>query len=272
MIENTYESHARIISADLPIIFHMDVVRNTRVFPHWHENVEFLCCFEGSGTVISDSEEIEMHKGDTVIINSKHIHSITSNNCVKYYCLIIDSGFFRENGIDVNLFKFQNKITDRHITDLMRNIHDAYINLNSDIYIAENKTAISVFTTYIAKNYSCKVNQKKSVSKNNEAVIKAIEYINNNYQRKLTIEEISCVAGYSKYHFLRLFKDATGYTPVDHINATRCEKAKSMLLESTEPISKICLDCGFDNPSYFTKIFKNYHHCLPLEFRKKYSK
>lgn len=271
-MEKIYESHSEIKSSELPFIFHMDIVRNTTVHPHWHENIEFLCCFEGSGTVLADSEEIKMNSGDTIIINSKHIHSITSDKSAKYYCLIIDNSFFEDNGININLFNFKNKITDPQITQFMLRIHDTYINLSSDFYIAENRTALSIFMTYVTKKYSFKIEYDNTPSKSHIAVLNAIDYINNNYSKKLLIDEISKNSGYSKYHFTRIFKETTGYTIVDHINATRCEKAKKMLIDTTEPISKISIDCGFEQASYFTKTFKKYYHCLPIEFRKKYSK
>lgn len=272
MDKNTHESHSRIKKSSLPFIFHVDIVMNERIYTHWHENTEFLCCFEGAGNVLSDSEEMEMKAGDTIVINSNHIHSIMSDDCVKYYCLIIDNSFFKENGINIDNLIFEDKINDKKIPELMQNICDAYLNTDSEFYIAENRLALSAFMTYISKKYSNKINPSYSRPKSHIAVLNAIDYINNHYNERISIDDISKASGYSKYHFARIFKDATGYTIVDHINATRCEIAKNMLLETNESVSQICIDCGFEYPSYFTKTFKNYYHCLPSQFRKKYAK
>ena len=271
-MEKNIHELLKINNPDLPFVFHMNVVRKISVHTHWHESTEFLCCFEGSGTVISDSREIKMSVGDTVIINSKRIHSIMSDSFVKYYCLIIDNSFFKENCIDINSLNFTEKICDIKINELIVKLCNVYIDINSEFYVAENRTALSDFMTYVTKNYSYKTNSSNHKTKSHNAILSAIDYINEHYNERISIDEISNNAGYSKYHFARIFKEVMGYTIVDHLNATRCEKAKHMLLETTKPISQICFDCGFEYSSYFSKIFKQHYNCIPSDFRKKYSK
>ena len=272
MIKNTFEAHNYIRECKLPFIFHNVVHKLKSPGTNWHENTEFLFCYDGNGTVFCDSKELSFSKGDTIIINSKQIHRVVWDDVLNYFCLIIDNSFFKENGINIESLNFDEKIHDSKICELMSNINDAYNNSGSEYYVAENRAALCMFMTYITKNYSYKINAATNTSKSYLAIVNAIDYVNKHYSEKISIDILCEVTGYSKYHFARIFKESTGTTVIEHINAIRCEKAKNMLLDTSKTILQISNECGFEYPSYFTKTFKTYYQCMPSEFRKKYSK
>ena len=83
----------------------------------------------------------------------------------------------------------------------------------------------------------------------------------------LTLEEVSRNAGVSKYYFVRVFHEVTGESFVKYLNKVRCDYAKQLLLNSDKPISRICEECGFFAPSYFSRTFKKYVGVLPSEYR-----
>jgi mannose-6-phosphate isomerase-like protein (cupin superfamily) len=89
----------------LPFIFHEDFVRKQQSgIANWHDNTEFLFCIDGEGIVNCDSHFIEMKKGDTIVINARCLHTISSATKVRYHCLIIDNSFFKDlDLIDVSL-------------------------------------------------------------------------------------------------------------------------------------------------------------------------
>lgn len=94
-----------------------------------------------------------------------------------------------------------------------------------------------------------------------------IVYIQNNYNRPLTVEELADFAGLSKYYLSRQFHKYTGYSPYAYITETRLEHAKSMLINTSLPISKIAILSGFSDEVNFAKLFKQKINLTPGEFR-----
>ena len=96
----------------------------------------------------------------------------------------------------------------------------------------------------------------------------AVDYIESNLGRDFTLEEIAAVAGFSKYHFHRLFATFTGETLFQFIQRLRLEKGATMLLnDPAKPVTNIALECRFANSSSFAKSFKQYFDYTATEWR-----
>jgi len=270
MLPIRYERHL-LTNSHLPFIFHTDTIIETKgIHSNWHDNTEFLCCIEGSGVVHIDNSAIAMKKGDTVVINARCLHYITSPSSVTYRCLIIDNSFFIENGIDISKLKFISHFHDAEACRFMENIHTTFNDSSLSYRIAEIRLSVLNFLLHVCKGYMklCASETGGKISKSHEAILKAVEYIDNNYEKRLTIDEIAAVAGFSKFHFSRLFKNYTGFTVIEHINGRRCDNAKVMLENETKSISQIAAECGFESSSYFAKAFEKFFGVLPSAYRK----
>ena len=99
----------------------------------------------------------------------------------------------------------------------------------------------------------------------------AIEYINNNITKSLTIDEICSKIHISKYHLCRQFKITTGTTIMKYILKTRIVLAKNMLSNQALSITEISNRCGFSSVAYFSRVFKEDTGMNPLNFKKKFS-
>ncbi len=105
--------------------------------------------------------------------------------------------------------------------------------------------------------------------KHTEAMHKVKEYMNYNYTQKLTLEDAAALVGYSPAYFSRIFKDEMGLTFKEALNSLRIEKSKNLLLSSTASISEICSMVGFNDQSYYCKVFKRLSGITPDKFRKR---
>ncbi len=103
--------------------------------------------------------------------------------------------------------------------------------------------------------------------KHADAVYKVIEYIKANYRKHLTLEEIAANTYLSKTYLSSLFKKETGYSISEYINIVRIDRSKSLLLEENLSIIEIANLCGFEDQSYFTKVFKNIVGITPKKYR-----
>lgn len=92
-------------------------------------------------------------------------------------------------------------------------------------------------------------------------------YIHKNFRKTISISEIAAVAGYSECYFMSMFKKITGYTFVEYLNIIRIENARKLLVESDMSVSEIAWQSGFNNLSYFIRLFKKKFDCSPLKYR-----
>jgi AraC-like DNA-binding protein/ligand-binding sensor protein len=99
------------------------------------------------------------------------------------------------------------------------------------------------------------------------ALRKAERFIWENYTRKISLQEISGAAGLSAPYFSTIFKDEMGENLSGYLNRLRVEKAGHMLTETDLTLSEIATACGFEDQSWFSKIFKSYTGVSPGKYR-----
>ncbi|MBA9077220.1 MULTISPECIES: AraC family transcriptional regulator [Rufibacter] len=100
---------------------------------------------------------------------------------------------------------------------------------------------------------------------------KAFEYMQSYYDKDVSLADVAKVVNMPEVSFSRFIKKRTGKTFVDSLNEIRLGHASRMLIDTTESISEISFKCGFNNLSYFNRIFKRKNGCTPKEFRLNYS-
>lgn len=98
-------------------------------------------------------------------------------------------------------------------------------------------------------------------------ITRAQEYIRQNFQRDLSLEEVAQSAGISPYYFSKLFKEETGMNFTEYLTGLRIETAKQLLSNQKLSIKQVCVDSGYANPNYFSRIFKKWTGITPTEFR-----
>ena len=104
--------------------------------------------------------------------------------------------------------------------------------------------------------------------KHHNVIYQTTAYIKENLAEKLTLEDAAEHVSLSKSYFCRILKDELGYTFTKHVNHLRVERAKLYLRDSTMSIADIAYAVGFDDQSYFTRIFKKLTNVSPGQYRK----
>ncbi|SHH53620.1 response regulator transcription factor [Clostridium grantii] len=99
-------------------------------------------------------------------------------------------------------------------------------------------------------------------------VADAKEYINNNYDKKIYLNDVAEHVGFSPYYFSRLFKKSSGMNLSEYINRFRIEKAKEFMTNSSLSLKEISEKAGYEDFSYFSTVFQRYEKCLPSKYRK----
>ncbi|MBP3953540.1 response regulator [Bacillus suaedae] len=101
-------------------------------------------------------------------------------------------------------------------------------------------------------------------------LIEAKDYIDNHYDKGITLEEVADKIGLSSYYLSKLFKDRFEQTFIDYLTNTRIEKAKDLLLDGKTPLKEIAMNIGYKDPNYFSRVFKKEVGYSPSEYRNNY--
>lgn len=109
------------------------------------------------------------------------------------------------------------------------------------------------------------------LSYNSRRIDSAFEYMNQNFHRTITLQEVARLVNMTEVSFSRFFKSKTGITFIDSLLELRLGQASRMLIDSSDSVSEIAYECGFNNISNFNRLFKKKKGCTPKEFRESYS-
>lgn len=154
----------------------------------------------------------------------------------------------------------------------------AYSSLNLILYLLEkfcDKTtalwASKVFQIDLHRNsqkpFVIFNNQKSHVD---EQIKKVQDYIEQNFDHSLTVNELAAQFAFSRRNFLRRFKEATGNTPIEYLQRMRIEAAKRLLENSPKNVEEVVAATGYSDSKTFRLLFKKHTGFSPLAYRVKY--
>ncbi|MEN8907046.1 MAG: response regulator [Clostridiales bacterium] len=109
---------------------------------------------------------------------------------------------------------------------------------------------------------------KKLKENNLSAIIKkSLKYIDENYNKDISLEEISKYLSISPHYFSKLFKDETAHNFVEYVTSLKMKQAKILLEEGNLSVKEICFNIGYKDPNYFSRIFKKILGLSPSEYK-----
>lgn len=253
---------------------------------HWHEEIEVIIVLDGSCDYRINLDSFVINKGDILIIDSQSLHSLTyipSKN-MTWASFVFNINMLKSSNTDGALLKYiapllnhehqlpiilkDNIVCYSKIFDVIEDI--IYCYYEKDIaYELELKSLLFKFFSLLYKNDLIKKHQSKNnLTINTTDKIKLVlNYINDHYSEDISINTLAELCEYSEYHFMRFFKKHIGLTCVQYINNLRLEKSSILLTSTNNAIMDVSLEVGFDNLSYFNKLFKRKYNLTPKEFR-----
>lgn len=253
---------------------------------HWHEEIEVIIVLDGSCDYRINLDTFVINKGDILIIDSQSLHSLTyiPNQNMTWASFVFNINMLKSSNTDGVLLKYIAPLLNHQhqlpiiikdnincyskIFNVIENI--IYCYYEKDIaYELELKSLLFKFFSLLYKNDLIEKHQdKNSLTINTTDKIKLIlNYINDHYSEDISINTLAELCEYSQYHFMRFFKKHIGLTCIQYINNLRLEKSSILLTSTNNTIMDISLEVGFDNLSYFNKLFKRKYNLTPKEFR-----
>ena len=223
---------------------------------------------EGQAHYYFNNNHYVVNKGDLLFFSKGLVHSASSSllNPWGFSSVAFDLYFLNPNGQDKLL-----SIADTIITFNSYELSSLFSELNR-IWIGKNP-GYMIRCRSIIMNILYLMIQKMDSSFNNiphfHAIKDILNMIQENYQKNFSIEELTQYSGLSPSYFRRLFKKATGLTPLQYQNYIKINKAKDLLLSGECNVSEAAFSVGFDNVHYFSRIFKKIAGVNPSHYLKR---
>lgn len=246
--------------------------------PHWHGELEIIRVLKGRFDLHVDDEHHTLTAGQAIFVNCGQLHRGTPTDCV-YECIVFDMNMLRRRSGD---------IPERLISPLVRREMLISIpSLDSDALLIEKISLLfSVASTGLPyhelRTYSAlfdllahlfsqgyvipSVKVKRSCQA--EHISTLLDWIDENYQSKITLDTLSEASGISKKYICRIFKKYTDRTPITYVNEIRIERACYDIDYGGSSITDAAYNNGFYDLSYFSRIFKAHKGVSPSEYKK----
>jgi AraC-like DNA-binding protein len=268
--------------------FHLAIYDNNENYPdspaHWHDEFELQFGMHGLATVRIEEETYDMEKDQVIIIPSNRIHSVDSYKKPFYFqAIVFDPDMLCYDPIDICRTEYVDPIKEHlidyglHITGRTEWENNIIRETGKIIVLYHDKPvgyelgirgAINAVFFELASNNPKKREFDKRENSERERLKNTIVYIQNNYASKITVAGMAEQCCMSMYYFCRFFKKVMGISPVDYLNRYRIEQAALLLKKTNEPVTEVAYKVGFNDSSYFSKIFQKYLLCTPTEYRK----
>lgn len=150
-----------------------------------------------------------------------------------------------------------------------KDLHYISKELNDALDEAKDIKALEELGQLIITAYSDTLLEKINYSEN-DIVNSAVKIINRDFNKGVSLEEISKELHISKNYLCSLFKKYTGVSFCKYINTLKTNMAKKLLAENKKSLEYISYECGFSSQAHFTLTFKKYTGLTPGDYRKKY--
>lgn len=267
-------------TAGFPFEYYYDDIQSySNQFVDWHWHREFEFCYAESGTVQCsvNSERIYLEEGDGIFINSRAIHRFETENNAKMPNILFSPEFISTEGSDIYEECVRPVLTSGCEYIIIRKTEKHPISLLTDaVYTAaagfDNKLGIMIKVCRLWQEIYplaavCTPVADKGTMLTRSRMRTMMQFIADNYKEKISLADIAGSASISKSEALRCFNSCVGMTPVKYLTAYRLEAAKKLLLSTDDTVTRIAVECGIDNISYFIRIFTAAFGVTPKAYR-----
>lgn len=254
---------------------------------HWHNEFEIIYIKKGKGLISIDLDYYEVKENDIVIILPGQLHSIEqeSINTMEYENMIFSMDLLSSKHDDVcadNYFIPLNKRLIQlpsilnsenceyfdKLANCLDNIDEVCSHFDKGYELQIKAYLYLFFGTLFNKTPKNTIPIKKRKSLDKLKVI--IKYVENNYANDISIDDMAKLCDFSQSHFMKFFKSNMDVSFIDYLNNYRLTIASRLLISSSSSILAIAMESGFDNLSYFNRLFKKKFDMTPSQFRKMY--
>ena len=291
-MNNALEEGYRMRDGHVPSIecWHMINERSFEEISHYHDYIEILYMFRGTGCVYTENETIEFSQGDMVVINSNKPHDVSNAGALCEYEVIKIKPQILYSA-DYSLFEIKymmpfvtgdnpvRKIEkdcfgDFDIKTLMKSIDYEWENGILGYEMSIRSDVLRLFTwmiRYLNDRGEYDAEQLNYLSISTSAIKKLLLLaFDDNMELSCAQAAKFCNMSYS--YFSRVFKQLMGMSYTSYLTQIRLNKAERLLATTDNTVTQVASDCGFSSDAYFVKCFRRAKGTTPGQYRARFDR
>jgi AraC-like DNA-binding protein len=247
--------------------------------PHWHEEIEIIYALENDLMIGLNNEVFTLQPRDIFIIGQGEVHFFPTSPqaslrlIIQFELLCFESlaTVMRNHRIMTPFLSAQtNHPIHRDLERQLLNIKEEYQNKKEAYQLAIKAELYDLTVTILRKiplePYSSQ--ERNKYQKRLESLENVFKYVESNFTHSIKLAEVAKAANFSIFYFTRFFKGTTGMTFIQYLNNYRISIAIHYLETTTDPITEIAFQSGFESIKTFNRIFKQLKGCSPSNYKK----
>jgi AraC-like DNA-binding protein len=254
--------------------------------PNIHEYYEMVYMKKGDAVFEIAGQPVPIGPNDIIIIKPRQPHKFIVKSKDECVFIVLNFKFVNQMNSDfseVSLHDFLNFVLNKEAGAFIKlkvsQKNEIITLLNRILRERENHDIGSDFLNhllvlelFVLISRALKMEWESSIKdkspKLKELIQISSKFINNNFERDISLTDIAKYVFLSPSYFTRAFKEEIGVSPINYLLTVRVKRAKELLSETSMKISDIALSVGFSNQQRFNEIFKKYAKVTPLNYRK----
>ena len=244
---------------------------------HWHEELEIVHVLSGELLLYINNEHRLMKNGDIAFISSGMLHRAEPTHA-EYECLVFSPSFLKKYSYGKLSELLTPLISGDAVIESRAPEDEAIISATERLFASSHsedgfiELCISanmcelLYLLYRAQ----RVNTDKKANSHTHGVrltVKLISWIDEHYAEHITLDDMAAICNFSPKYLCSFFRKMTGLSPMEYVNRLRIEKACLSISNGHTSITDAAFDSGFNELSYFSKLFKKYVGCTPREYK-----
>lgn len=249
---------------------------------HWHEEMEIISVKKGRGIVTVDRQAVEVKTGEAVAVFPGQLHgiSVRDGERMEYENIIFRPQMLMASAGDLCTAEFLLPLAEQapaspvHMRpgrkgweEFSRAVEDLDRLSRERTYAWQLGVKAALFQMLHAVFQEWRPGKRPEKSR--ERIKGLLDFIEGHYGEKISVSDAAGICCCSSSHFMKYFKQYMGVSFVEYLNGYRLFRAAMDLLASGDTITDVAQNCGFDNLSYFNRLFRQKYGCTPGEYRKR---
>ena len=236
---------------------------------HSHDFCEILYVAGGAGEAILEGKKFRLAPGDLVVVNPGTLHEERSDAKAPLRLIFLAIRDFAVPGLPAGCLsqekyrvlscgEYRYKM-DIYLRELLQETSSQI-----EFYQEISQGLVSALLVLVMR--LIRINPEDEAALSQECQ-KIKEYLDQNFTSPITLDSLSETVYISKHYLSHLFKEQTGVSPIKYLTSKRMEKACELLSETELPVSEVSKAVGYENPLYFSQVFKRIYWISPVKYR-----
>jgi len=251
---------------------------------HWHTDTEIIMAIENGYRIIINETTYNLEQEDIIVIPPGELHQLFAPPTGYRIILQFDGTLlYNLSGFNSAFHMFRPCVTvtpsfmpelHSELSMLIKNITAEYFSTLPFREAAAYSMLIRFFTT-LGRNVIGSNDRFSNLKKQKQhgyidLFFNVCNYINDHCTENIKMDDIADIAGFSKYHFARLFKEVMNVSCYEYLINRRIMFAENLLIEPDLTITQVAMKSGFSSLATFNRVFKAKNRCTPTEYKTLY--